>query len=172
MVLRPPYGLNYKRGDYTVANRDTGYLYSSHSALFAGSFQNVAQVGSAFYGPSGSRRIRAEAKVDVPGFMVYTPALFGYASAEAILNLRIMDGSRVVAADRRSLGRAIAALFWISEVKAYGLSLTLATEFVGGYGRQYSTHVEVETWVGAGGPGAGALASCSAYVREINVRVL
>lgn len=171
-LLQAPYGLSYKRGDYTVADRTSGRLYSSQMMMYAGSWQNVAQVGSAFYGPSGNRRIRAEARVDIPYYSVVAPAFFGYASAEAIINLRVMDGSRVVASDRRSLARAIAALFWYTEFRASNVSLTLAAEFWGGYDRQYSTHVEVETWVGAGGPGAGALASCSAYVREINVRVL
>ena len=172
VALVAPYGLNYKRGDTTTADRSTGRLYSYQFIAIAGSYQNVAQVGSAFYGPSGTRLIRAEAVIDVGWFRVWTPAFFGYSSAEAILNLRIMNGSQVVAHDRRSLGRAIAAVFWNSEITARDLSITMATEFWGGSGRQYSAMVEVETWVGAGGPYAYATASCSAKVRQIDVRVL
>lgn len=171
-ILRPPYGLSYKRGDRTSANRSNGLVSSSQFIGIAGSFQNVAQVGSSFYGPSGSRRIRAETRVDVGHLGIYAPAFFGYSSAEVILNLRILDGSRVVAHDRRSLGRAISAVFWNSEIEASDLRVTLAAEFTGGGGRRYSTHVELETWVGAGGPFAYASTYCWANVDHINVRVL
>ncbi len=170
-LLLPPFGLNWTLGNYTSANRTTGKLYAGDFAVLAGSSQAIAQVGSAFYGPYGTRRIRVEAKVTVDRYRVTAPAFLGYASAEALLNLRVMDGSQIVAHDRRSLARAIAVLFWVSELKGGPFTVSMATEFYGGGNRQYSAHVDVETWVGGGGF-VGPDASCSATVHQLDVRVL
>lgn len=170
-LLLPPYGLNWTQGSYTNADRNTGRLTSWHSTIYAGVFQNVAQVGSAFYGPSGTRRIRVEARVTVNSYRLWTPAALGYASSEAILNLRVMDGSNVVAHDRRSLARALAVVFWNTELKGGPFTLTMATEFSGGGGRQYSAHVDVETWIGSGGL-AAASADCFATVHQIDTRAI
>ncbi|KAB7746567.1 hypothetical protein GA707_03530 [Nostocoides sp. F2B08] len=172
-ILRPPYTLNYTQGSgYLTADRNSGRLWSLQSLSFLGSSQAIAQVGSAFQGPAGTRRIRVEATVLVNHYSAFTPAFFGYASAESIINLRVMDGSRVVALDRRSLARAIAAVFWMTDLRGGPFTIAMATEFWGGGGRQYSAHVDVETWVGAGGIGAGAVASGSAVAQEIRVRVI
>ncbi|KAB7744457.1 hypothetical protein GA707_07465 [Nostocoides sp. F2B08] len=172
-ILRPPYALNYTQGSgYLRADPGAGRLANSQTIHFIGSSQSIAQVGSGFQGPSGTRRIRVEATVRVDSYFLFTPALIGYASAETIMNLRVMDGSRVVAHDRRSLGRAIAAVFWVTDLRGGPFTLYMAAEFWGGGGRQYSAHVDVETWVGAGGIGAGAIASGYAVAQEFRVRVL
>lgn len=173
ILLRPPYGLNYTQGSgYLTADRNTGRLWSLQSLSFIGSSQAIAQVGSAFQGPSTQRRVRVEATVLVNHYSVLTPAFIGYASAETIINLRVMDGSRVIAHDRRSLARAIAAVFWMTELKGGPFTIFMATEFWGSGARHYSAHVDVETWIGAGGIGAGALASGSAVAQEIRIRVI
>lgn len=172
-ILRPPYSLNYTQGSgWLTANPTTGRISSSQMLTFIGSSQAIAQVGSAFQGPWSTRRIRVEATVRVEYYSLFTPAFFGYASAETIMNLRVMDGSQVVAHDRRSLGRAIAAVFWITELKGGPFTIFMAAEFYGGGGRRYTANVDVETWVGAGGIGAGANASGYAVAEEIRVQVL
>lgn len=169
--LTAPYGLNWTKGHTTTADRATGKLYSKHSMIYAGSFQNVAQLGSTFYGPSGTGKIRVEANVTVNAYELSAPAFFGYASAEAIVNLKVMDGSKIVAKDRRSVGRAQSVVFFWSVVKGGPITFTLATEFTGGLGRQYSAHVDVETWIGGGGV-TGLMAKCDAKVNHIDVRAL
>lgn len=49
--------------------------------------------------------------------------------------------------------------------------MTLATEFVGGGNREYTAHVDLETWIGAGGS-CGASAQASATVEQIVIRVI
>jgi hypothetical protein len=146
-----------------------GQVSSYQAPVFAGPWQNVAAVGSTFGTAPGVRRIRAEALTHVPRYSLLAPAFGGYASAEAIINLRVLDGSRVVASDRRGLGRAISVLFWPSEVKGAGY-YTLACEFDGGEGRTYSVWAELETWAGGGGV-AAVTAGAYAYVRQIVIRM-
>lgn len=168
-ILRAPYQLLWTQGEKTRVDLNAGKILSYQGWMAAGWFQNIAQLGSAFRAPWATRTIRVVAWVNVPLMWVTAASTIGYASAEALVNLRVQDGSRLIASDRQSLARAISFL-WVSHYSG-SRRLMLATEFSGGGNREYSAHVNVETWVGAGGH-AVAVSNVEAIVEHIEIQFI
>jgi len=97
-----------------------------------GSQQQLASVGSSFFADASVRRVRVESVVDA-NYGTSIGADWGYASAEVLINLKVLDGTQVKGSNRLSLVRAISAVLWIvsdSGAAAY----TLSCEFDHSYG--------------------------------------
>ena len=165
-TLTAPYGLHWSGGGAT-AEPATGRV-SSFNTVYVGVNQQLAAVGSSFLAESNVRRVRVETTINVGSFYTSVGACWGYASAEVIINLKVLDGSNLVSSDRRSLSRSIAVILWISSHSGSG-RYTLSGEFDHSFGtpRNYTTMAELETW--AGGGGVLLLSPASAYVYSTTV---
>src|SRR5262249_43427634 len=93
--------------------------------------------------------IRVEGTIHTLSIYAYALAIFGYASAEIILNLKVLDGTRLVGSSRLSVLRVISVVAWMSAVYASG-QYTFSVEFdqVPGTPRTYTAIGELETWAG------------------------
>lgn len=149
LTIPKPYTLGSTTGKAS-ADRNTGRLWS-YNWLMVGSQQELASVGGSFAADAAVRRIRVETVVDA-SYWTSLAATWGYASAEVILNLKVMDGATVRGSQRLSLVRTIGAVFWIAGNSGSG-AYTLACEFDHAYGtpKTYAALVELETWAGGGG---------------------
>jgi hypothetical protein len=160
-ILTAPYGLSATSGwDHVSADRATGALSNSNDIYVAGAVQKLAAVGSPFFVEANVRRVRVETTVDVGNYSTIVGACLGYAWAEAILNLKVVNGSSLVTSNRKSLSWSMAVILWISMNSGSG-QYTLACEFDHSYGtpRTYAAMAEIETWaVGGGIPVAPASA--------------
>lgn len=159
-------------GDST-ADRNTGRLWS-YNSLMVGSQQRLASVGGSFAADAAVRRIRVETVVDA-SYWTSVAATWGYASAEVILNLKVLDGATLRGSQRLSLVRTISAVLWVSSDSGSG-AYTLACEFDHAFGtpKTYAALVEVETWAGGGGVLviSPATASGTATPRDIRVTLM
>jgi hypothetical protein len=79
-------------------------------------------------------------------------ACLGYASAEALLNVKVLDGSQLKGSNRLCLARSIGAIFWASSIYGSGAYM-LSCEFNHSYGTpsNYAAMVELATWADGGG---------------------
>ena len=153
-TLRAPFVLRATSGGWNaLADAATGAV-SSDNETWVGVAQQLAAVGSPFSAASNVRRVRVETTINVPHFFTLVGAMFGYASAEVIVNLKVLNGSSLVSSNRLSLSRTIAVFYWICSNSGGG-SFPLSCEFSHSYGtpRSYAAMVELETWAG----GAGAV---------------
>jgi hypothetical protein len=149
LTIPKPYTLGSTTGSAT-ADRNTGRL-SSYNWLMVGSQQQLASVGGSFAADGAVRRIRVETVVDA-SYYTQVGAVWGYASAEVIVNLKVLDGATLRGSQRLSLVRTIGAVLWVSSDSGSG-AYTLACEFDHAFGtpKTYAALVELETWAGGGG---------------------
>jgi hypothetical protein len=111
LELRPGYPLSAqsapRSGGYALANAGTGRIYADESLLvLAGSFRSssLASVGASFRVPAGMRRVEATVSPAV-AFFLRAHTLTGAGAAEVTLEIRVLDGTRVVARQRRTVAR-------------------------------------------------------------------
>jgi hypothetical protein len=172
LTIPKPYTLGSTTGGAT-ADRNTGRL-SSYNDVMVGSQQQLASVGGSFAADAAVRRIRVETIVDA-SYWTNIGAIWGYASAEVILNLKVLDGATVRGSQRLSLVRTISAVLWVSSDSGSG-AYTLACEFDHAYGtpKTYAALVELETWAGGGGllVISPATASGTATPRNVTVTLM
>lgn len=172
VVIPKPYTLGSIKGRAT-ADRNSGRL-SSYNSPLAGSQQELASVGGPFVADASVRRIRVETVVDAR-YYTNVGAIWGYASAEVIINLKVLDGATLRGSQRLSLVRTISAVLWVSSDSGSG-AYTLACEFNHAYGtpKTYAALVELETWAGGGGllVVSPATASGTATPRDITVTLM
>jgi hypothetical protein len=152
-VLAAPFTSGGTLGEHSYVAAERGEMSLLSYVNYAGSTQRLAFTSQALTAEAGVRRVRVFATLDPVHFNTLAGAfLAGYASSEAIVNLRVMEGSRVVASDRVSLGRAIAAVFGVGG--PYGTrSVTLQCEFTRATPDDATTYnliAEIEGWAGAG----------------------
>lgn len=172
VTIPKPYTLGSTKSGAT-ADRNTGRLYS-YNHVEVGNQQQLASVGGTFYADAAVRRIRVETVVDA-SFWNVVGAVWGYASAEVILNLKVLDGATVRGRQRLSLLRTISAVLWVSSDSGSG-AYTLACEFDHAFGtpKTYAALVELETWAGGGGVlvVSPATACCTATPRNVTVTLM
>ncbi|TQM57828.1 hypothetical protein [Humibacillus xanthopallidus] len=172
LTIPKPYTLGSTTGSAT-ADRNTGRL-SSYNNVMVGSQQQLASVGGSFAADAAVRRIRVETIVDA-SYWTNIGAIWGYASAEVILNLKVLDGATLRGSQRLSLVRTISAVLWVSSDSGSG-AYTLACEFDHAYGtpKTYAALVELETWAGGGGllVISPATASGTATPRNVTVTLM
>ena len=117
------------------------------------------------------RRMRVSATLDpVSYFVTGLSILAGYSSSEAIVNLRVMEGSRVVASDHINLGRVVTVLFGAGPLSG-SRPVTLQCEFTRSAPDDPTTYTliaEIEGWAGAGGF-SSALASERAHLQQFQL---
>ena len=161
-ILSAPYTSAGMSGDFSTANASTGDLSLYIDLGFAGSIQNVAFISQTLPVERGVRRVRVSATLDPVRYNLMSltsPPLGGYSSSEAIVNLRVMDGSLVVCSDRLSLGRSVTAV--VGYLTPSGMRpVTLRCEFtrpVPDDATTYALIAEIEGWAGAGGLSAAAV---------------
>ena len=169
LTIPKPYTLGSTRSGAT-ADRNTGAL-RSYNHVDVGNQQQLASVGGTFVADAAVRRIRVEAVVDA-SYWTVVGAMLGYASAEVIVNLKVLDGATLRGSQRLSLLRTISAVFWISSDSGSG-AYTLACEFAHAYGtpKTYAALVELETWAGGGGLFVVSPATASGSVTPRNVTI-
>ncbi|WP_404388771.1 hypothetical protein [Humibacillus xanthopallidus] len=169
LTIPKPYTLGSTRSGAT-ADRTTGAL-RSYNHVEVGNQQQLASVGGTFTADAAVRRIRVETIVDT-SYWTVIGAIFGYASAEVIINLKVLDGATLRGSQRLSLLRTISAVFWISSDSGSG-AYTLACEFDHAYGtpKTYAALVELETWAGGGGLFVVSPATASGTATPRNVTV-
>lgn len=129
-ALRAPYSLGSTSGGAT-ADRNSGRL-SNYNSVMVGSQQQLASVGSSFFADASVRRVRVESVVDA-NYGTSIGADWGYASAEVLINLKVLDGTQVKGSNRLSLVRAISAVLWIASDSG-AAAYTLSCEFDHSYG--------------------------------------
>jgi hypothetical protein len=146
-----PYEMNAFLGDGAWSRSATGE-FGDYNQTWVGSTQHLASVGSTFFADKSIRRVRVEATVNLPYYYTVIGAIFGYASAELLLNLKVLNGTQVVGSNRLSLLRQWGVVFWVTSQSGGG-TYTLACEFNHSYGtpRTYAAIGELETWTGGGG---------------------
>lgn len=153
-ILSAPYTSAGTSGDYSRAVAATGDLYLYANVEFAGSIQKVAFISQTLPVERGIRRVRVSATLDpVYYYVAGYSAPPGYSSAEAIVNLRVMDGSRVVASDRISLWRLVTAVVGGGATSG-SRPVTLRCEFTRPSPDDATTYTliaDIEGWAGAGG---------------------
>jgi hypothetical protein len=157
----PPYTLSAATSRSEARHAD-GYLQQYTSAIEVGSAQETASVGVAILVNHAATHVRVEADVALSLYRTDAMALFGYASSEAILRLQLLDGTTVLAEQRMSLARSIAAVFsWDIKDSDFGdHPLRLALDYPRPTGAptdaELSAVVQVEGWAGAGALGGMA----------------
>ena len=170
--LNAPYTLGATTSTAT-ANRNTGQL-SSLNTILVGALQQLASVGAPFHADAGVRRVRVETTVDA-SYWTQVGACWGFGSGEALLNLKVLDGTTLKGHQRLSLVRTIAVVLWISSDRGSG-AYTLSCEFAHSFGtpRTYAALVELETWTGTGGAliVSGATVSANAAPRGLTVTLI
>jgi len=129
-ALRAPYSLGSTSGGAT-ADRNSGRL-SSYNSVMVGSQQQLASVGSSFFGDASVRQVRVESVVHA-NYGTSIGADWGYASAEVLINLKVLDGTQVKGSNRLSLVRTISAVLWIASDSG-AAAYTLSCEFDHSYG--------------------------------------
>jgi hypothetical protein len=76
----------------------------------------------------------------------------GNASAEILINLKVLDGTRLRGSNRLSLPRSIAVVFWASSIDGSGAYMvSCESDHPYGTPHNYAALVELETWAGGGG---------------------
>jgi hypothetical protein len=171
-TLSAPFTSAGTSGASTVgANAATGDLDLFNQLGFAGSVQKVAFISETLSVERGVRRVRVSATLDPVRYYANGLSIgAGYSSAEAIVNLRVMESSHVVASDRVSLARLVTA------VAGYGSSegsrpVTLGCEFtrpIPDDATTYTLIAEIEGWAGAGGFSEASLSE-TAHLQQFHL---
>ncbi len=165
-------GAEVERRATSSANASTGDMIIDVSALGAMSLYKEASISQTIPVERGIHRIHVSVTLD-PFMYAIGGAGVGYGSSEAVVALRITEGSRaerIFCSDRESLGRIIWA------VVGYGVTqqwrpITLQCEFtqpVSETTNYYSLVAEIEGWAGAGGF-AAASSTQAAHIRQFQV---
>ena len=132
--IRPPYtGSGTAGTDGLLANAwasgAEGSLQVNTATIVGGGIQTRAFVTQNLSVRGGVRHLRVAVDFNDIYFFTSADSLFASASAEAVVNLRLLDGSRVVASASRSLGRAVTTFFGFGGPSGTVSSLTLVCEF-------------------------------------------
>jgi hypothetical protein len=157
-------------GNDVLSQASTGRLSVANEIHVAGSTQKLAFITQDLVVERGMRRVRAYVRFEPTTFGTFANALLGYSSAEAIVNLRLLDGSTVVASDRLSLSRSIAAVIGGSHTEG-ARPVTLQFDYTRPAPDDETTYTlvaEIEGWAGAGGF-SDAMMYANATVRQIQV---
>ncbi len=139
-----------------TVDRRTGRMYVNMVAAFINAQFMTASLHQSFRVPADARVIRAELNfAEGPHWWITMDAIGGYASAEAVVSLRIMDGATVVAEDRHSAIRVVTSVVGYQLVHGVSRrSLRLGctwTRPVVGLDGTYTIAVVYEGLAGAGG---------------------
>jgi hypothetical protein len=107
--------------------------------------------------PQAATHVRLEADVAIAEGGTHTVGAFGYASAEVILHLKLLDGATLLTEQRLSLKRSVSAVCTWDDKRIAAGTQSLALDYArpGGAATDvtYSAEVEVEIWAGVGAAG-------------------
>ena len=170
-VYRAPFTSQGTFGGRSTADRNSGRILVDVAVDFAGSEQRLAFITQNVAVGRGVRSVRASAALDPVQYYAGAIALlFGYSSAEAIVNLRVMEGSREMCSERVSLARAISAVAGFPHPSGTR-PVTLQCGFTRAAPETPTTYhlvAELEGWAGAGGL-AGAFVGMTGTLRQFEV---
>ena len=172
-IFTAPFTSEGHVGADVVAQASTGRLAFSNETHVLGSSQKLAFITQDLFVERGMRRIRVFARFDPTTFGTFAGTVLGYASSEVIVNLRLLDGSTVVASDRLSLSHSIAAVVGVSHTEG-ARPVTLQFDYTRPAPDDETTYTlvaEVEGWAGGGGTGflSDALMHVNSTVRQFQV---
>jgi len=122
----------------------------------------------------GVRRVRVSATLDPFYYSNGAGGVAVYASSEMVVNLRVMQGSRIVASERVSLSRIITAVVGLgfTEGVRRNRPFTLQCEFtrpVSDDAATYTLIAEIEGWAATGGFPSFAVANMEAHLQRFQV---
>ena len=108
--FRPPYATAGTAGTdillaQAFANPVEGELRVDTTTVYIGTTQTRAFIVHKIPVPTGTRALSVSAEFDEIQFAARADTIFGSASADAIVNIRVLRGDRVIARNRRSLAR-------------------------------------------------------------------
>ncbi len=167
--MTAPYALTGSQG-FSWPTYSSGLLYVRRGYGFAGSGMALGYVGGSFVVDPAVRHVRVRAQIGENTCSLLLFGFLGYASGEALLNLRVTRGSTTVVLQRLSLMRAWSSVGCFDD-RMNSSSRTLIVEFdrtPGDTNTDYSVAVEGEVWAGCGGL-SSALSVVRAHVQSIHV---
>jgi hypothetical protein len=165
-----PYSSEGHVGEHANADAATGQLSLVNGLALAGSSQKLAFITQDLPVERGVKRVRVFVTLNPTSYGTHAFNLSGYSSAEAIVNLRLLEGSRIVASDRLSLSRSVAEFIGASDREG-SRSVMLQCEFTRPAPYDETTYTlvaEIEGWAGTGGLG-GATVNISTTLRQFQV---
>ncbi|MCX6367911.1 MAG: hypothetical protein NTX57_14575 [Armatimonadetes bacterium] len=155
-------GVSGGDGDKRAATAADGKLSAFSILVWVGSEQIRSFITQSLAVPAGVSRVSVAANLSAVSWWQGVVIVLGYGNTESIVNLRVMDGSRVVASDRISLKRISIPVAGGSSESGSG-PVSLRCEFNRdrpGDISNYTLIAEVENWAGLGSI-LGTIASCS-----------
>ena len=164
-----PYGITYMTDERAGSVDPSGSIRIMNWLDWVGHAHQAAGVGGAFDVPQGAARLHVTARLS-HSWSCSAYALYGYSSSEVIVHLKVLEGSTAHGDDRRSLGRAIAPLMWLTNVSGRAdreLSLIVPSPRSGAH---LVAAVELECWSGCVGGYSFAGSSGRVSVASIEVR--
>ncbi len=137
---------------------DQGGVSIDNKLSFAGSIQRTAFVGQALVVPAGVRTVEVLSIISNASFTTRIGAIYGYASSESLLCLRLLtENNALLAEDRRSVLHRVIPILGVVEGEATGMFSLLVR-----YTRTNPTVEErlhitmtLECWAGGGGVAGG-----------------
>ena len=157
--------------DDVRANELSGELSVRNDFLFGNSIQKLAFITKEIEIRPGDQRVRVSVNFEYVRYLVRAFVLAGYASAEARVNLRLMEGSHQLCAEPLSLSRVYAAVVWESFDRG-DRPVQLACEYERPHPEDPATYTmvaEIESWVGGAGAPANAYSDIYAFVHDFRV---
>ena len=110
LVLSAPFTSAGTLGEHSLSNAARGDMSIGLQVNVAGTAYRLASISQTLAVEPGVERVRVFGAFDPARFVTMAVSTCGYASSEAIVNLRIMEGSRLIASDRISLWRVVSIL--------------------------------------------------------------
>jgi len=153
LTLPAPFTSSGTSGSKNKAFANNGFLYAEGKTTFVGSVQSRSFITQSLAVPAGVNRVSVSANFSEFRWSLIVAVILGYGNVESILNLRVMDGSRVVASDRISLKRvSVPAAGWVQEsgTETQSLRCEFNRERPGDI-VTYTLIAELEIWAGGGG---------------------
>jgi len=132
--FRPPYSDGGTAGTdvwlaHASANPVDGSVEVNTSTVYMGTTRTRAFLLEKLPVRVGTRRVRVAVEFDDINFSTRADSIFGSVSAEARVNLRVLNGPHVLASTDRSLGRAVTTFYGFGGPSGRGRPLTITCEF-------------------------------------------
>ena len=109
-ILSAPFTSAGRLGDRSLSNAANGDMSIRLQVNLVGAASSLAFISQTLAVEPGVQRVRVFGAFDPLTFVTGAASSSGYASSEAAVNLRVMEGSRIIASDRISLWRVVSIL--------------------------------------------------------------
>lgn len=138
---------------YASSDAQRGRLYASGHSIYAGAVQARSFIAQSLPVIRGTRRLSVTARFSRASWDAYVLVILGFGDAECAINLRVMDGSRILASDRIRLAY-VSSPFGGESREAGSGSQTLRCELSRDYPEDISDYIIVAEAEVSGGIGS------------------